>query len=138
MCHGKHIYVVTCCAVYKCVEKSNCTLSAVQVFVYSYRLPPFIAIGNGYLYLYKYEARNKAVSIIDSDTMTLLSTILLQHNAWDIAVSCDSRLHVATYMCDNGVHIYTTDGTYTGIWMEGGVSQYCVLVMDILQLLRTD
>ena len=43
--------------------------------------------------------------------MTLQSTISPRHHAYNIAVSRDDKLHVATR---NGVHIYTTDGTPTG------------------------
>ena len=108
-CHGKYMYITTYDTIYKCVDKSGCTLSAIQALPYDFIVPPHVVAGNRCLYMYLYNC--KMLYIIDSDTMTPLSCISLQHNAWDIAVSEDDRLHVATY---NGVHIYTTDGTYTG------------------------
>ena len=47
--------------------------------------------------------------VIDSDTMTLISTVPLQGDVWDVAVSRDGKLHAAT---SRGVRVYTADGTY--------------------------
>ena len=106
-CHAEFVYFVTYDAVYQCVAKNCCTLSAVQSFPYDHILMPEVVGGNNHLYLYT----SNILCIIDIDTMTSLPAISLQHDAWDIAVSGDDRLHVATH---DGVHIYTADGTYTG------------------------
>ena len=92
--------------VYKCVAKSGCTLSPVQAFPFDPVLMPDVVGGNKRLYLHSW----RVLYIIDSDTMTLLSFVLLQHEVLDMAVSEDDKLHIATR---NGVHIYTTDGAYT-------------------------
>ena len=107
-CHGKFVCVTTPDAIYKCVAKSRYTLSAVQAFPYDYILTPEVVAGNRYLYLHSC----RMLCIVDSDTMTRLSTVSLQHIILDMAVlRDDDKLHVATR---DGVHIYTGDGTYTG------------------------
>ena len=65
-----------------------------------------LTINDGHLYVC-----TRSMYIIDSDTMTLISTIPLQYNVLDAAVSRDGKLHAAT---SKGVRVYTTDGTYTG------------------------
>ena len=75
------------------------------------------AIGrDGKLY-YRSRTNKRNIGIFDSDTMTLISTILLCHDADDIAVSQDDKLHVAT---DNGIRIYRANGSYTGmVYLDG-------------------
>ena len=126
-CHGKYMYIITYYnTIYKCVDKRGCTLSVIQALPYDSILPPNVVAGNKCLYMYVYNC--EVLYIVDSDTMTLLSTISLQHKAWDIAVSEDDRLHVATY---NGVHIYTTDGAYTGqSYLDGKECESLTCISD--------
>ena len=129
-CHNEFVYVyefisdTLCAAVYKCIiEHSGSSLRVIGSCAWvhkghSHVLSHMLDVRGGCLYL----STCIDVFIINSDTMTRLSTVSLQHRIagivvslrhriGGIAVSHDDKLHVAT---DNGVHVYTTDGTPTG------------------------
>ena len=98
LCHNQAIYIAYVepygIAISKCSIEGSCSL---RVTGRCYDGPLYACSVGCNMY------------VIDSDTMTLISTIPLY--VWDVAVSRDGKLHVAT---SRGVCVYTTDGTYTG------------------------
>ena len=111
LCHNDILYIRTSAAIYKYTTDGECLTSINNDGDWW-----FGAVGNDdklyYLSIFK-----RSIGVIDSDTMKLVSTKSLCHNACDIAVSQDDKLHVAT---NNGVHIYRADGSYTGmVYLEG-------------------
>ena len=111
VCHGQVIYIAQYGgAVYRCTIEGDRSLSITTRFYHMRHYISSLDISM-HVHLYLQYFNSRYVDIIDSDTMTLLSTISLRHYIQDIAISKDNHLHVAT---DNGVHIYTTDGIYSG------------------------
>ena len=111
LCHNDTLYIRTSAAIYKYTTDGECLTSINNDGDWW-----FGAVGkDDKLY---YRSRNgRSIGVIDSDTMTLISTISLCHDAHCIAVSQDDKLHVTT---NNGVHIYRADGSYSGImYLEG-------------------
>ena len=109
LCHNDILYISTSAAIYKYTTDGECLTSINNDGDW------FGAVGkDDKLYC---RSGNRSIGVIDSDTMTLISTISLCHYAHCIAVSQDDKLHVTT---DNGVHIYRADGSYTGmVYLEG-------------------
>ena len=111
LCHNDILYINTSAAIYKYTTDGECLTSINNDGGWW-----FGAVGkDDKLY---YTSRNgRSIGVIDSDTMTLISTISLCHDAYRIAVSQDDKLHVTT---NNGVHIYRADGSYSGmVYLEG-------------------
>ena len=124
LCHNDILYISTSAAIYKYTTDGECL-----TFINNDGDWWHGAVGkDDKLY---YRSRNgRSIGVIDSDTMTLVSTISLNSIAprthlfsyfhpipHDIAVSLDDKLHVTT---NNGVHIYRADGSYTGmVYLEG-------------------
>ena len=110
LCHNDILYIRTSTAIYKYTTDGECLTSINNNGDWWIG-----AVGkDDKLY---YRSINRSISVIDSDTMTLISTISLCHLAYDIAVSQNDKLHVAT---KNGVHIYRADGSYTDmVYLEG-------------------
>ena len=107
LCHNDILYIRTSAAIYKYTTDGECL-----TFINNGGF--FGAVGKDDKLYYK---SGRSIGVIDSDTMTLISTIPLCHDAYHIAVSQDDKLHVTT---DNGVHIYRADGSYTGmVYLEG-------------------
>ena len=111
LCHNDILYIRTSAAIYKYTTDGECLTSINNDGDWWYG-----AVGKDDKLCYR--SRNgRSIGVIDSDTMTLISTISLCHYAYDIAVSQDDKLHVAT---NNGVHIYRADGSYSGmVYLEG-------------------
>ena len=110
LCHNQAIYIAQD-AISKCSIEGSCSLRVTgrwNLLPYTYYRMS-LAINGGLLYVCSVGTRS--MYSIDSDTMTLISTIPLQYNVRDAAVSRDGKLHAAT---SRGVRVYTTDGTYTG------------------------
>ena len=164
-CYDECVYVVhedsIGTAVNKCIVEQDGSLRAISRFRqnnrYLNQLARVLDIREGHLYFTIFDD----ICVVDSDTMTLQSTISPRHHAYNIAISRDDKLHVAT--C-NGVHIYTTDGTPTGqsyldrvecesitctsdgysiVGMEGKVAvvssdltAICILSVDVLNMYR--
>ena len=108
--HNQAIYIAQYDGtISKCSIEGSCSLKVTgRCYLPSYRYHWIsLAINDGSLY---YVGSVGCMHVIDSDTMTLISTIPLQGDVWDVAVSKDGKLHVATI---RGVGVYTTDGTYT-------------------------
>ena len=111
LCHNDTLYISTSAAIYKYTTDEECLTSINNDGDWW-----FGAVGKDDK-LYYISTNRRSIGVIDSDTMTLISTISLCHDACDIAVSQDDKLHVAT---NNGVHIYRADGSYTGmVYLEG-------------------
>ena len=111
LCHNDILYIRTSAAIYKYTTDGECLTSINNDGGW-----PFGAVGKDDK-LYCRSGNGRSIDVIDSDTMTLISTISLRHDAYRIAVSQDDKLHVAT---NNGVHIYRADGSYTGmVYLEG-------------------
>ena len=111
LCHNDILYISTSAAIYKYTTDGECLISINNDGGWW-----FGAVGKGDKLYYR---SGRSIGVIDSDTMTLISTISLCHGAHCIAVSQDDKLHVAT---DNGVHIYRADGSYTGmVYLEGEI-----------------
>ena len=109
LCHNDILYISTSAAIYKYTTDGECLTSINNDGDWL-----FGAVGKDDKLYY---INRRSIGVIDSDTMTLISTISLCHDPYDIAVSQDDKLHVTT---DNGVHIYRTDGSYTGmVYLEG-------------------
>ena len=109
LCHNQGIYIAQYDAISKCSIEGSCSLRVTGrcYLPYGYYRISSLAINDGPLYV----CSGCNMYVIDSDTMTLISTIPLQYNVVDVAVSKDGKLHAATR---RGVRVYTTDGTYTG------------------------
>ena len=108
LCHYEAIYIAQCSGtVSKCIIGDNYSLRVTSTYYRSHHYIPSRVIPSKHTYIHYFS--NSLVDIIDSDTMTLLSTVSLLQRANDITI--DDKLHIAT---DNGVHIYTTDGACTG------------------------
>ena len=111
VCHNDILYIRTSAAIYKYTTDGECLTSINNDGDWWLG-----AVGKDDK-LYCISRNGRSIGVIDSDTMTLISTISLCHDAYRIAVSQDDKLHVAT---DNGVHIYRADGSYTGmVYLEG-------------------
>ena len=129
LCHNDILYIHTSAAIYKYTTDGECL-----TFINNDGGWWFGAVGKDDK-LYYTSGNRRSIGVIDSDTMTLVSTISLNpiaprahmhlfpyfhpipHIAYDIAVSQDDKLHVTT---NNGVHIYRADGSYTGmVYLEG-------------------
>ena len=111
LCYNDILYISTSTAIYKYTTDGECLTSINNDGGWC-----FGAVGKDDK-LYNTSGNRRSIDFIDSDTMTLISTISLCHFANYIAVSQDDKLHVAT---NNGVHIYRADGSYTGIvYLEG-------------------
>ena len=110
LCHNDILYIRTSTTIYKYTTDGECLTSINNDGDWW-----FGAVGkDDKLYC---RSGNRSIGVIDSDTMTLISSISLCHYAHCIAVSQDDKLHVAT---NNGVHIYRADGSYTGmVYLEG-------------------
>ena len=112
-------------AIYKCNIEHNSSLRVVGSYTCTTRhrhmLSHMLRIKGGYLY----SSTSTNIDVIDSNTMTLLSTIMLPCTCGitDIATSKDNKMHVATV---NGVRVCTTDGTFTGQSYLDGV--FCVSI----------
>ena len=116
LCYNKFLYIAQWdgnnYALHKCIIEKNSSLRAIGSYIGTALLPMLhAAIKGRHLYCIRTVGDDDAVDVIDSDKMALLSTRPLEHIVYDIAVSEDDKLHVAT---EGGVHIYTTDGTCTG------------------------
>ena len=111
LCHNDILYITTSAAIYKYTTDGECL-----TFINNDGYWWFGAVGKDDK-LYYISINRRSIGVIDSDTMTLISTLSLCHDAYCIAVSQDNKLHVAT---DNGVHTYRADGSYTGmVYLEG-------------------
>ena len=111
LCHNDILYIRTSAAIYKYTTDGECLTSINNDGDWW-----FGAVGKDDKLYYRSRSRRN-IGVIDSDTMTLISTISLCHDGYDIAVSQNDKLHVTT---DNGVHIYRADGSYTGmVYLEG-------------------
>ena len=111
LCHNDILYISTSATIYKYTTDGEC-LTSINNDGYWW----FGAVGKDDKLYYR-SINRRTIGVIDSDTMTLISTISLCHDAYRIAVSQDDKLHVAT---NNGVHIYRADGSYTGmVYLEG-------------------
>ena len=111
LCHNDILYIRTSAAIYKYTTDGECLTSINNDGGWW-----FGAVGKDDK-LYCISRIGRSIGVIDSDTMTLVSTISLCHYAFDIAVSQDDKLHVTT---NNGVYIYRADGSYTGmVYLEG-------------------
>ena len=110
LCHNDILYISTSAAIYKYTTDGECLTSINNDGDSLW----FGAVGKDNKLYY---TSGRSIGVIDSDTMTLLSTVSLCYDAYDIAVSQDDKLHVTT---NNGVHIYRADGSYTGVvYLEG-------------------
>ena len=111
LCHNDILYISTSAAIYKYTTDGECLTSINNDGDWWIG-----AVGKDDK-LYYTSGNRRSIGVIDSDIMTLISTISLCHDAYDIAVSQDDRLHVTT---NNGVCIYRADGSYTGmVYLEG-------------------
>ena len=110
LCHNQAIYIAQYDGtISKCSIEGSCSLRVTgRCYLPSYCCNWIsLAINECYVGC----TCTKRMCVIDSDTMTLISTIPLQYNVCDVVVSKDGKLHAAT---NRGVCVYTTDGTYTG------------------------
>ena len=111
LCHNQAIYIADPygSTISKCSIEGSCSLRVTGrcYLPLGYYGISSLAINDGPLYVC-----SVGLYVIDSDTMTLISTIPLQYNVWDVAVSRDGKLHAAAI--DRGVRVYTANGTYTG------------------------
>ena len=111
LCHNDILYISTSTTIYKYTTDGECLTSINNDEDWWIG-----AVGKDDK-LYCISRNGRSIGVIDSDTMTLISTISLCHDANCIAVSQDDKLHVTT---KNGVHIYRADGSYTGmVYLEG-------------------
>ena len=118
LCHNDILYISTSAAIYKYTTDGECLTSINNDGGWW-----FGAVGKDDK-LYYTSQNSTSIGVIDSDTMTLISTISLCHDPYDIAVSQDDKLHVTT---DNGVHIYRADGSYTGmVYLQG---EHCCTIV---------
>ena len=126
LCHDEFVYIVqwfgahTGATIYKCIVERGDSLRAIGSCSWSndrYRrmLSHMLDIKDGYLY----SSTSTDIYVVDTETMTLLSTVPLPcSQATDIAISDDGKIHVATV---SGVRVYTIDGIYTGLSYLDGV-----------------
>ena len=111
LCHNDILYISTSATIYKYTTDGECLTSINNDGDWW-----FGAVGKDDKLYYR-SVNRRSIGVIDSDTMTLISTISLCHDAYRIAVSQDDKLHVTT---GNGVHIYRADASYTGmVYLEG-------------------
>ena len=123
LCWDEFIYVLHYGTVSKCVIDDDnlkvTVMSSHQVNMLQSSCEPAIAIKRGCVFIMYFGTvgfnSGWCIALIDSDTMTLLSTTPLAHVpslfARDIAVSVDNKLHIVSA---DGVYVYTMDVIHTG------------------------